>query len=261
MLGANTISSDLPCHACGYNLRGLPHTGKCPECSKDIALSLPRAPVLTPLEARAIAKALARVFFSALAILVGILAAVLIAGLFPFASRSVLLWCCILPLAAGGVVHAIGVNELASRCRALAADDAMYKDFVFIPRAASCVFAVAAIFTAAGIAAQTLTLTGTPTSDPLVALTLLCAFFGVLAWFLTFLGTMDLAEVVSQRLSRPQLARTVTKLNAVCLLVGIFGGCVIPPVALILYSLHLMTLILVARACRQHVLLALPSVE
>jgi len=31
-----TIDSDRPCGNCGYNLRGLPYDGKCPECGKPI---------------------------------------------------------------------------------------------------------------------------------------------------------------------------------------------------------------------------------
>src|SRR5688500_13104102 len=36
---ARTIQSDTPCHACGYNLRGLATDGACPECGTDIAYS------------------------------------------------------------------------------------------------------------------------------------------------------------------------------------------------------------------------------
>ena len=35
-----TIASDIPCAACGYNLRGLVFDGRCPECGVDIIHSL-----------------------------------------------------------------------------------------------------------------------------------------------------------------------------------------------------------------------------
>jgi uncharacterized repeat protein (TIGR04138 family) len=35
-----TIDSDVPCAACGYNLRGLVFDGRCPECGLDIIHSL-----------------------------------------------------------------------------------------------------------------------------------------------------------------------------------------------------------------------------
>lgn len=35
-----TVAADMPCRRCGYNLRGLPRTGQCPECSASIERSL-----------------------------------------------------------------------------------------------------------------------------------------------------------------------------------------------------------------------------
>lgn len=35
-----TVAADMPCRRCGYNLRGLPRTGQCPECSASVARSL-----------------------------------------------------------------------------------------------------------------------------------------------------------------------------------------------------------------------------
>ncbi|HEX4053888.1 MAG TPA: hypothetical protein VHX86_06455 [Tepidisphaeraceae bacterium] len=35
-----TIDRDVLCRACGYNLRGLSRTGRCPECAADVAISL-----------------------------------------------------------------------------------------------------------------------------------------------------------------------------------------------------------------------------
>jgi hypothetical protein len=37
---AAIVADDAPCRRCGYNLRGLPHTGRCPECSASIERSL-----------------------------------------------------------------------------------------------------------------------------------------------------------------------------------------------------------------------------
>jgi hypothetical protein len=34
------VEADIPCRKCAYNLRGLPTTGKCPECGTDVALSV-----------------------------------------------------------------------------------------------------------------------------------------------------------------------------------------------------------------------------
>jgi hypothetical protein len=34
------VVSDLPCRACGYNLRGLPTSGRCPECGTDVSDSI-----------------------------------------------------------------------------------------------------------------------------------------------------------------------------------------------------------------------------
>lgn len=34
-----TITTDIPCRKCGYNLRGLTHTGRCPECGTPVGLS------------------------------------------------------------------------------------------------------------------------------------------------------------------------------------------------------------------------------
>jgi hypothetical protein len=39
------ISDDLPCHACGYDLRAHPPDGKCPECGASVAESRQRAAV------------------------------------------------------------------------------------------------------------------------------------------------------------------------------------------------------------------------
>ena len=36
---AGAIESDLPCHSCGYNLRGLSLDGRCPECNLEVATS------------------------------------------------------------------------------------------------------------------------------------------------------------------------------------------------------------------------------
>lgn len=50
-LGAETLDpvlhEDLPCRGCQYNLRGLPHSGNCPECGKPIRNSLPRGKELS----------------------------------------------------------------------------------------------------------------------------------------------------------------------------------------------------------------------
>jgi hypothetical protein len=35
-----TVSDDLTCRRCGYNLRGLEVSGRCPECNSDVALSM-----------------------------------------------------------------------------------------------------------------------------------------------------------------------------------------------------------------------------
>jgi hypothetical protein len=48
------ITSDLPCLECGYNLRGLPRYGRCPECGVDVGPSVDR------LNARTLADADAR---------------------------------------------------------------------------------------------------------------------------------------------------------------------------------------------------------
>lgn len=44
------LRSDLPCRACGYNLRGLVTSGRCPECGTAIGFSLhgePKRPSTT----------------------------------------------------------------------------------------------------------------------------------------------------------------------------------------------------------------------
>jgi hypothetical protein len=38
--GADAVVEDTPCRRCGYNLRGLPHAGLCPECATPVALSV-----------------------------------------------------------------------------------------------------------------------------------------------------------------------------------------------------------------------------
>jgi Zn-finger nucleic acid-binding protein len=38
------ISSHVPCTKCGYDLRGLYITGKCPECGTDVVRSVPECP-------------------------------------------------------------------------------------------------------------------------------------------------------------------------------------------------------------------------
>ena len=40
MASSDTITTDLFCRACAYNLRGLSLTGKCPECAESIQNSL-----------------------------------------------------------------------------------------------------------------------------------------------------------------------------------------------------------------------------
>ncbi len=37
---SRSVSNDLPCNSCGYNLRGLPSGGRCPECGTEVARSL-----------------------------------------------------------------------------------------------------------------------------------------------------------------------------------------------------------------------------
>jgi hypothetical protein len=37
---SETVAADVPCAACGYDLRGLGSKGRCPECGNDIAASL-----------------------------------------------------------------------------------------------------------------------------------------------------------------------------------------------------------------------------
>lgn len=34
------VNADVACHGCGYNLRGLPVTGRCPECSAPVRVAL-----------------------------------------------------------------------------------------------------------------------------------------------------------------------------------------------------------------------------
>src|SRR5688572_1575750 len=36
---ARLVNSDLPCHKCGYNLRGLALDGRCPECGTPVGTS------------------------------------------------------------------------------------------------------------------------------------------------------------------------------------------------------------------------------
>lgn len=52
------ISTDLPCTTCAYNLRGLPSTGICPECTTSVALSQRRAAAITGVDAARFAHAL-----------------------------------------------------------------------------------------------------------------------------------------------------------------------------------------------------------
>jgi threonine synthase len=36
------ISTELPCHRCGYDLRAHPPDGKCPECGESVAAFTPQ---------------------------------------------------------------------------------------------------------------------------------------------------------------------------------------------------------------------------
>jgi hypothetical protein len=40
LVSASPIETDIPCEACGYNLRGLSYTGRCPECGHYLERSL-----------------------------------------------------------------------------------------------------------------------------------------------------------------------------------------------------------------------------
>src|SRR2546423_15560088 len=52
-----TISSDLPCVVCGYNLRTLHVASRCPECGADVALSRSSVPPATIQQLRAVRQA------------------------------------------------------------------------------------------------------------------------------------------------------------------------------------------------------------
>jgi len=66
---ADAIAADVPCLACGYDLRGLDRTGRCPECGNaiDESLRLWREPALTAAAAGTLAAGVTLLELAALA--------------------------------------------------------------------------------------------------------------------------------------------------------------------------------------------------
>ncbi len=76
------LQRDCPCTACGYNLRGLRTEGRCPECGQAVRVSLSQALCLaSPEHAERLARAVSRLFWSEVMMLLGCVPFVGLVGL------------------------------------------------------------------------------------------------------------------------------------------------------------------------------------
>lgn len=260
MSAADTISSDLPCHTCGYNLRGLPHTGQCPECASSIAKSLPRGEPLTSRQAGKCAWAFLIMLVSTVLEIVGVSAALYYYdrgwnSLWPFPSSFLSsltatpfqtnLFAALAATCIGTLGYAVGVALLVR-------PSVLPRVYPHLPdvRKPLFTFAWLTVLLTAVASAGTLAPFGSRLASVAVPACLLAA----LSALITCAVTLTLAEGVADRLKEPALVGRIELSSRIATFAAMLGGCFIPPFQLIVLGAFVRVLWLVFRACRKRVL-------